>query len=393
MQLIIDHFRKYSLSKHALIKTIMKKLAYLIVSFLVLSSAVNGQGTCCADDQAQLQSTNAGTPKWQSFTAGKSGDLCEVTVNWRKNFAPDAVATMKVFAGTDTIGTLLGSDTVLAPMDPTYKQYTFNYSGISVVAGDTYTISLTATDVNGFQQRWYNGDIYAGGISSIGAAYDIYFITRITGNNTTGSITASSCDTFLSPSGNYTWTSSGTYMDTIPNAVGCDSIITIALTLPQLDTSVTSNGAMLTANATGVNYQWVHCDSNHAIISGATNQVFTPINSGNYAVIITDSGCSDTSLCYFITNTGIEDGLFDQDNRISIYPNPTTGTVLISLAKSYNKVEIDVLDLAGKLISTQPFSHVSHVSHATIQIPGEPGIYFIKITTETFEKFIKVAKF
>lgn len=41
------------------------------------------------------------------------------------------------------------------------------------------------------------------------------------------------CDSYTSPSGTYNWIVSGTYQDTLTNAVGCDSIITINLTVNQ----------------------------------------------------------------------------------------------------------------------------------------------------------------
>ena len=44
-------------------------------------------------------------------------------------------------------------------------------------------------------------------------------------------LTVSACDSYTSPSGNYTWNTSGTYMDTLTNAAGCDSILTIDLTV------------------------------------------------------------------------------------------------------------------------------------------------------------------
>ncbi|UTW66124.1 T9SS type A sorting domain-containing protein [bacterium SCSIO 12643] len=50
-------------------------------------------------------------------------------------------------------------------------------------------------------------------------------------NSTTSTITTAACDSYTSPSGNYIWVSSGTYMDTIPNSVNCDSILTINLTI------------------------------------------------------------------------------------------------------------------------------------------------------------------
>ena len=47
---------------------------------------------------------------------------------------------------------------------------------------------------------------------------------------TTSSITETALDVYTAPSG-VTYTTSGIYNDTIPNAAGCDSIITINLTM------------------------------------------------------------------------------------------------------------------------------------------------------------------
>ena len=49
------------------------------------------------------------------------------------------------------------------------------------------------------------------------------------------------CFSYISPSSNYTWTTSGTYMDTIRNALSCDSIITVNLIINTVDTTVTLN--------------------------------------------------------------------------------------------------------------------------------------------------------
>lgn len=47
--------------------------------------------------------------------------------------------------------------------------------------------------------------------------------------HTDSSLTVVACNTYTVPSGDETYTVSGTYMDTIPNAIGCDSILTIQL--------------------------------------------------------------------------------------------------------------------------------------------------------------------
>jgi hypothetical protein len=49
--------------------------------------------------------------------------------------------------------------------------------------------------------------------------------------NTTSTLTITTCNTYTVPSGGETYTQSGTYFDTIPNAALCDSIITINLTI------------------------------------------------------------------------------------------------------------------------------------------------------------------
>ena len=69
-------------------------------------------------------------------------------------------------------------------------------------------------------------------------------------NHSTGTITSTNCGAYLAPSG-VVYTSSGMYMDTIPNAAGCDSVIAINLTItgsgpPEID--VKGNGSSIANN-------------------------------------------------------------------------------------------------------------------------------------------------
>jgi hypothetical protein len=58
--------------------------------------------------------------------------------------------------------------------------------------------------------------------------------------NTTNTINVSACETYTVPSNDETYVTSGTYMDTIPNAAMCDSIITINLTIKHNTTNTIS---------------------------------------------------------------------------------------------------------------------------------------------------------
>lgn len=82
--------------------------------------------------------------------------------------------------------------------------------------------------------------------------------------------------------------------------------------------AATQNGPQLNANQTGVNYQWLDCDDNNAIVSGETNQSFTPAVTGNYAVEVTMNGCVDTSDCFLVDYTGIEELLQKEKELVMI---------------------------------------------------------------------------
>ena len=142
------------------------------------------------------------------------------------------------------------------------------------------------------------------------------------------------CKSYVSPGGNQIWTSSGTYYDTIPNYRGCDSIITVYLTVYTIDTSVTINGNMLTSNASGVNYKWLNCSNGFSAIPGENSQSYTPATGGNYAVEITQNACVDTSSCYPVTVVGIN--ALNQNKVAYFYPNPASDIVILNADRFSN---------------------------------------------------------
>ncbi len=78
--------------------------------------------------------------------------------------------------------------------------------------------------------------------------------------------------------------------------------------LNTIASSVTLNVATLTADFIGASYQWLDCDNNNAQIIGEINQSFTPsAQTGNYSVEITMNGCVDTSTCYIVDYTSINE--------------------------------------------------------------------------------------
>lgn len=155
----------------------------------------------------------------------------------------------------------------------------------------------------------------------------------------------------------------------LTNNEGCDSTVTLDLTVVSLDPTTSVSDGTITANLAGADYQWIDCDDNNNPISGAVNQSFTAQNSGNYAVIISSQNCSVTSTCVEIDLASIND--FEMDG-ISVYPNPNDGNFFIEVNKeSY----LEVLDITGKWVTSKKL----HIGTNQVQLSESNGLYLVKI--------------
>ena len=143
---------------------------------------------------------------------------------------------------------------------------------------------------------------------------------------TSGSATVSACGSYTDPTGT-THTQSGTYSYVLPNATGCDSTVSLALTIDTVDTRVIQNGIVLAAQASAATFQWMDC-ATQTPISGATSSVYTASANGSYAVVVTDANCSDTSACFTVAGIGLAERSLNF-GRIS--PNPSTGPAALEL--------------------------------------------------------------
>ena len=115
-------------------------------------------------------------------------------------------------------------------------------------------------------------------------------------------IALTACDSLVWNGINYT--SSGIYNQILTNLSGCDSVVTLDLGIISVDTSVSYviSSSTLTALAPNATYQWLDCNNNNTPVAGETNQNFSPTSNGNYAVEVTQNGCTAISNCYQINN-------------------------------------------------------------------------------------------
>ncbi|MBE0642088.1 MAG: T9SS type A sorting domain-containing protein [Bacteroidales bacterium] len=253
------------------------------------------------------------------------------------------------------------------------------YKANSGVAGGTNT---GLTQLNDDSGNGHNGTL--SGFSLAGNTSNWVSGAPLVGGSTTSSITASGCGSYTSPSGNHTWTTSGTYTDTLVNGIGCDSIITVNLDIVTVDLSMGLVGITLMSNAMNATYQWVDCDNAYALIAGAVQQQFTPTANGNYACIVTEQGCTDTTMCVPITTVGTEESLL---SGVSVFPNPSIDGHYFVMHPAGSDAQLEVLDISGRSVS----SVAASIDGRTSLHIERSGTYFIKYSNEKYSRTFKVA--
>ncbi|MFK8039553.1 MAG: choice-of-anchor Q domain-containing protein [Crocinitomicaceae bacterium] len=194
------------------------------------------------------------------------------------------------------------------------------------------------------------------------------------------------CNTFTWIDGNTYTSSNSTATHTLTNVAGCDSVVTLNLTINTVNSSVTQLGALLTADETGATYQWLDCPAMTSI-SGAINQSYSATANGDYAVIVTNNGCTDTSVCYTVFGVGIVEN--DFGNKLLLYPNPTDGNFSIDLGNNYQTTIITITDLNGRTIHVKRYND-SQLLNLKLEEPA--GAYLLIVETGDKKAVIRLIK-
>jgi hypothetical protein len=253
-----------------------------------------------------------------------------------------------------------------------------NGSNLSIFANNTGTAVITECD----SYTWINGTTYTSNNNSA-----TYTLTNINGCDSVVTlnltILTSVRDTqVVNACNSYTWLDGTTYTSSTNTPVftvsgahinNCDSIYYLHLTIIPVDVTVSENVGTITAgNATADAYQWIDCDSNTPM-AGDTNQTFTPIANGSYAVQITSGSCIVTSECITIDNVGLEN---QENSMIQMYPNPTQGAFTIQLNE---EASLRITDATGRVVLKTILSNTINYFNL---VNESRGVYFIYIETE-----------
>jgi len=189
--------------------------------------------------------------------------------------------------------------------------------------------------------------------------------------------TQQSCDVFSWIDGNSYTSSNNTATHTIQGGAlnGCDSIVTLNLTIVDINTDVTNYGLSLQANHSDADlYEWIDCATEDIVFVG---RHFFPSFNGSYKVRITFQGCQKISSCYNVEELNIE--AVSIDNLI-IYPNPTKEFLFIN---NENVELVRIISISGQEMLKVSKSNTINVSNLDV------GCYFIEVNGRKFKMFIK----
>lgn len=153
--------------------------------------------------------------------------------------------------------------------------------------------------------------------------------------------------------------------------------------LCNLQAYLSVNNYTITAMPSNASYQWFNCDSN-SVIAGATNQQFTPTSNGNYAAIVTEGSCIDTSACTNINGLGLHQ--VNMNNQVIVSPNPSSNNCIIQSPQGID--EVYIYDLIGNVVMSEK-THSS--KQLTLSVAAlSQGNYVVKV--KTIEGFFIVQK-
>jgi Secretion system C-terminal sorting domain len=212
-------------------------------------------------------------------------------------------------------------------------------------------------------------------------------LTKDTAHNVTVNKSICSYDSFYF-AGKY-YVTAGTYMATFRNKDGCDSMVTLNLSIYPFKTVtlVRSTANNIKTDSGYKAYYWYFNEWTQLNVTGNTLAANT---TGSYHVIAQDeNNCRFKSNAYVHNPAGINE---NWNLGFQIYPNPTKDLIHIESLSSFDKnTLIYIFSMDGKLIFSQ--KSIPNSNRIIVDLNKViPGLYMLRIESENNSKDIRIEK-
>ncbi|MEQ8624034.1 MAG: LamG-like jellyroll fold domain-containing protein [Vicingaceae bacterium] len=292
--------------------------------------------------------------------------LSQAEIDTLSTFSCNMVATISSSTDVTCLGGNDGSITV--SIDSGTTNYNYNWSNSSTALN----VSDTFNTITGLATGKYYVTITDTNCCSVIDSATISLLDSTVASNDTVNIAA--CDNYTWAQNNQAYSNSGIYNDTSFSALGCDSVYHVLdLSILNLDLTVVNTRDSLYAQQAGNTYQWIDCGNGDTLITGATGKGFKPGVTGDFAVIIDNGICFDTSTCNSVTPVGLVK--LSSSSELKLFPNPAAKNITIESENSVGKIA-QIKSITGALIlefNITRKKEIVDLSHL------ENGIYFLKL--------------
>lgn len=281
----------------------------------------------------------------------------------------------------DTLSNMYGCDSTITLQLSVLPQFVTNLSETRC-AGETYQFhNATVT----------NSGNYTDTLTSVSGCDSIVnlnlTIRTLSGNTINATMCEGSSYTFHGTELN----SAGNYTDTLQNNFGCDSVISLNLTIdtiPSVSWNLTTD--TIQPNSHAILLTGVQPTGGTFVGEGVYGNIFYPdsASAGTHTITytFTDShGCSaSTTQDITLLSTGINEALF---NSVTLFPNPVQDILtIIGLSKL---TTVGIFDVSGKIIAIEMQQKDSFITINTQPLAN--GTYLLRLQqSETigYKKFI-----
>ena len=362
---------------------------------------------CSTTDSVQLQTLRADTitridTSCHSYTwpvTGKTYHAGDSVIVSKQNTAfCDSTATHRLYLtilkrSQNTIRTEVCNSYTVPSGDTTYKQsgmYTdtlHNNAGCDSILNIQLTVNQSESHTDSVKRckrytwpvtgkNYMRSGVYSDTFSNRHDCDSVRKLVLTIKEHKTETLNPVVCDSYTVPSGDETYNSSGTYMDTLATGGICDSLLTINLNVQTFDTGIRKDGTTLISQDTSADHQWLDCNAGYAPVNGATSRRFSPDSNRSYAVKLSENDCADTSACYEVKSVGIVSN--ELGESLKVFPNPTEQTVTVELGERYKQIQTVLRNSKGKTLYSSSFSESRRFE---LQLEGSAGYYFLEIRT------------